>query len=108
MRDVEIVYSNPDWELSIVAMEVFTKGERKIGLALSTVVLRRFQNQSRLELFISGKYKEILTVLTSDLHSFEGHWLNIGSNDDLRKTCTDIVADFDADYLEKERNSKKH
>jgi hypothetical protein len=105
LRDVEIVYSNPGWELSIVAMELSTVSRRKIGVALSTVILKRFQNQALLESFISGKNKEIVTVLTDDLYSFEDHWLNVGSDDNLRKTCNEIVADFDADYLEGARKS---
>ena len=108
LRDVEIVYNNPDWELDIVALEVFTESSRKIiGVALSTIILRKFNHQFLVRL-LPKSYRETVTHQTSGLYNFPGHNLRMGATDDLREICNEIVADFDTDYLEKERKSKKH
>ena len=106
LRDVEIVYSNPQWKLSILAMPLSLKSGYKTGLALSIVVLPKFDNQL-LTWPIPEDARRFITLMTSGLYHYPGHLLYTGSNDDLRKLCDEIVADFDTDYLEKARKSLK-
>ena len=106
LRDVEIVYNNSDWELRIVAMETTSNG-RKIGVALSTVTLQMFNYQFLAQL-LPENYRKTVTRHTSDLQHYRRMSLSLGPDDDLRILCNEIVAEFDADYLEKERKSKKH
>ena len=103
LRDVEIVDKDPRWLLAVVAMEVSTKGGYKPGVALSIVVLEKFDN-SFLKSFVHEIDKQDLAVLlTSDLYAVPNHWLRVGSHDDLRSICDGIVADFDTKHLEESR-----
>ena len=104
LRDVEIVYRNPRWKLSIVALEDFTKSGRKMGVTLSTVILRRFDNQFLLST-LPENYRRLASLQTSGLYDHYDQWVNGGSNDDLRTICNEIVAKFDTRYLEKVRKS---
>lgn len=114
LRDVEIVYSNPGWELRIIAMETSTISGRKTGVVISTAIMKKFRNQILLDIMNTviskeefEKIKEIVSVLTSDLHDYRGSTLRVGSTDDLRTICNEIVADFDSDHLEAAREALK-
>ena len=104
LRDVEIVYRDPEWKLSIAALEISTKSGYKTGAALSTVVLRRFDNQSLVSLLPENS-RGFVRLGTSNLYDDFDHWVNIDSDDNLREICNKIVAKFDTRYLEKKRES---
>lgn len=102
LRDVTIVDEGADWELSILAMEVSTKGGYKSGVIISAVILRPFDNQM-VSALLEEKYKETGAHLTEGLYRYPDHWLRTGSTDQLRSLCVEIVADFDSQHLEKSR-----
>ena len=107
LRDVEIVYRDPEWKLSIVALEISTKSGYKTGVGLSTVVLRRFDNQSLVSLLPENS-RGFVRLGTSNLYDDFDHWINIDSDDNLREICNKIVANFDADHLEKKRKLRQY
>lgn len=104
LNDVEVVNDNPDWEISVVAMELKTVGGYKNGIALSTVIVTPFNNQS-LSGFFQPKFKTTGLQMTSGLSWYPDQWLNVGSADDLQKQCKDIITNFDVTTLEESRKS---
>ena len=102
LRDVEIVYKNPRWLLQVVALEISTKGGYKSGVALSIVVLEKFDN-GLLKALMHADQKDLVDLVTSNLYSVPDHGLRIGSEDNLRSICDGIVADFDTKHLEESR-----
>lgn len=103
LRDVEIVDKDPRWLLEVVAVEISTKGGYKSGVALSVVVLKKFDNSYLKSRMRETYEKDLAVLLTSDLYAVPNHWLRVGSHDDLRSICDGIVADFDTKHLEESR-----
>lgn len=58
LNDVELVDTNPFWEIDVVAMELKTVGGYTSGVALSTVIIRAFDNQT-LSDFLQPKNPDI-------------------------------------------------
>lgn len=106
LNDVEIVDSDPEWELMIIAMEAKTTTGHKTGNVLSVLILSKFNNS--LLLSISGSNKEIVSELTSHLYHFPEQWfLRQGPTKNLKDMCDKIVADFDTSCLEESRKSHR-
>lgn len=105
LRDVEIVDKDPRWLLEVIAVEISTKGGYKSGVALSIVVLEKFDNSYLKSLMRETYEKDLVVLLTSNLYAVLNHWLRVGSHDDLRSICDGIVADFDTKHLEESRRS---
>ena len=41
--------------------------------------------------------------MTRDLSKFEGHWMQVCSDEKVKEVCNKIVANFDGEFLEPER-----
>jgi len=104
LSDVELVAENAEWEVHVLVMEPKLISGSKIGIALSTVVIQRFDNRL-LGSFFEPKHKDFGLSLTSGLSWFSDNWLNLGSVDDLQTICKAIIALFDTKYLEEDRRS---
>ena len=107
LNDVELVETNPEWEISVIAMELKSVGGTKTGFALSTVILISYDNRLLCS-FFEAEYKALeytaaVVKETSSLYLRPSQWLNIGSTDDLQRICRDVVADFDMKHLEESR-----
>jgi thiaminase len=87
-------------------MEVSTKGGYKSGIVLSVVILSKFSNQF-LSTLVSDSYRKVVEKMTSNLYYYPDHWVRTGSTEDLRKLCSEIVADFDTKYLEESRKTHR-
>ena len=102
LNDVVVVDDNPDWLLSILAMEITTKGGYKSGLVLSVVILKPL-DISPLKMIlwnISDSQSKVLDLYTSIYYyRFDDHWVRVGSLEDLKSICQGIIADFDSKYL---------
>lgn len=59
----------------------------------------------RLYIYRKKKKIEKLVNAMSPTYYYLDHWLSVGPTDDLRKLCSEIVADFDTKYLEKSRKA---
>lgn len=102
LGDIVVTDDNPRWILSIVALESTTKGGYKSGIELSIVILEPFDNSYLLNQ-VNETSKELISTMTSGLHSYSGHWLRVGSPEDLRSICNGIVADFDTQHIKPSR-----
>jgi hypothetical protein len=100
-NDVEVVYTNPDWEIEIIAHKITT------GVIISTVTKRHFYN-GLLSYYFQPKYKDDGLNATSDLYYDIDHFLNVGPSNSWERLCKDIVADFDTRHLEESRKSFLH
>jgi len=97
LNDVKIMDNDPGWLLSIVAIETYTKGGDKIGVALSVVVLKLVTS------LFAKKIPLALVGMVPELYLFHTHILYTDSTNNLQRTCKRIVADFDSEQLETAR-----
>lgn len=91
LNDVELVDTDPEWEINVVTLEIKTVDGSKSGIAISTVIISYCDNQM-LSVFLQRKCKDTGLKMTSGLSSHPNHWLSIGSKDDLQNLCKDIIA----------------
>jgi len=103
LGDIVVTDDNPRWILSVVALEAESKGGFKTGVDLSVVILESFNNQYVVNV-TPEKSKKLVSVMTSSLYSYTGHWLRVGAPEDLRSMCNGIIADFDSSELKKARD----
>ena len=104
LGDVVVTNDNPEWTFSIVVIEPKLENGRRVGIVLSTVILRRFNNTMTVY-NTRDERKEFVSNITSNLYSLPDHLLNMGT--DLREICSEIVADFDSDKLKDARETKE-
>jgi hypothetical protein len=99
---VRLVSDQPDWEISVLALEVQSTRGYRGGIAISTVIVSRFQNEraalSHPDERVSG------LAQTSNLWDYPAHSLHLDASDRLQTLCKQIAADFDAKQLAKSRN----
>jgi len=102
LNDVYLVDDKPDWELNVLALEVrATRGYRG-GIAISTVILTRFENEKMATLFQPADKPRGLAQ-TANLWEYPSHSLNIDASDRLDVMCKQIITDFDSGHLAKRR-----
>lgn len=97
---------SPRWVLSIVALEVETKGGIRTGVVLSTVVLESFDNRYVVSQVLP-KSKEVVSSFTSGLYRYSDHWIHTGDLLDLKNMCDTIVAIFDTNHIKPVRESRQ-
>jgi len=102
LNDVELVDSDPEWTIMVMAMEARTIGGYKSGIILSTNIIRHFSNQILSSLF-QEKFKEAGLKITSNLYWDVDQWLNVGPADKLQELCKKAIANFDTKHLEEGR-----
>lgn len=100
LHDVTLVGDRAQWEINVAALEVKSTRGYRGGVAISTVVASRFQNESIAPFFRPADKASGLTQ-TSGLWEYLGHYLHMDSLDRLQATCRLIVADFERDHVEK-------
>jgi hypothetical protein len=100
---VRLVSDQPDWEISALALEVQSTRGYRGGIAISTVMVSRFQNEPIAPLFQPAQRGPGLAQ-TSNLWEYPFDSLNMDASDRLQTMCKQIAADFDAKQLEKSRN----
>jgi len=111
LGDVEIVKDNSQWIIQIVAIQQRSKDGRVAGLGISSVILKPCLADRFLVVITLPKIKEILDkreyeilrLMLSSSYGVNSHKLQSGSAGDLESICKDVVADFDAEWLKKER-----
>lgn len=102
LNGVELVDSMPDFEINVVAMEVRSTRGYRGGIAISTLVLARFQYESMERLFRPAETARGLAQV-SNLWEHPSHSLQMDASDRLQLMCKQIIADFDTRHLEKSR-----
>ena len=102
LGDVVVTDNKYQWLIEIVAIEVFTKGGSKVGVALSLAVLEVFDNTLILP-YVPDVIQKFVSSYTSRFHKFIDHQLKVDSLEGLQGMCNDFVADFDSRVLKAER-----
>jgi len=102
LNNVRLVGDKPEWEISVLALDVRSTRGYRGGIAISTVVLPRFQNEKIALLFRPAEEGSGLAQ-TSNLWEYPGHSLHMDASDRLQVMCKQIAADFDARQLERSR-----
>ena len=93
LQDVEIVNSQEERELKILAMEILTKGLHDPGIIMSVIILDKMHAYYK-------KRRHKMNPGEFYFYSYTDNWLQVSTMKDLEKLCAKIVADFDAEYLE--------
>lgn len=99
LNGTEVVDHAPEFEINVVALEIRSTRGYRGGIAISTVILTRDQDQP----MPRRDTTEIGQAQASGLWSYPGHYLQIDASDRLQVMCKQIAADFDARHLEKSR-----
>lgn len=99
LKGVQLVNDKPDWEISVVALEIRSTRGYRGGIAISTVVLPHFDNEAMAHWF-RREVKDVALAQTSNLWNHPGHYLQVDASDRLQIMCKEIVADFDTRSLE--------
>jgi len=113
LGDVEVVKKNPKYIIQIVAVALVeeTNTGRHIGVALSTVTLQPLSSnrfvQFLLDEQIKGKvddhsYKSLKNLVNSANYCYD-HSLRSGNREDLQIICKKVVATFDVEILNADR-----
>lgn len=102
LNDVQLVEDKPEWEINVLALEVRSTRGYRGGIAMSTVILTRFQNEKIATLFHPAEKVRGLAQ-TKNLWEYPSHSLNMDASDRLQIMCKQIIADFDTRHLEKSR-----
>ena len=82
-NDIEVVYTNPEWEITIMAMPHKING-RISGVIISTVIKHHFDNWL-LSYYFQPKYKDDGLNATSDLYYDIDNFLNVGLPESLER-----------------------
>lgn len=99
---VRLASDRSDWEISVLALEVQSTRGYRGGIAISTVMVSRFQNEKTAPLSGPGQNESALAQ-TSDLWDYPAHSLQLDASDRLQILCKQIASDFNARQLEKSR-----
>lgn len=112
LGDIEITDVNPSYKISVVAISVTLKSGYTAGHAVSTVISRPLGNWSwALSKELTPENRESISSIISDHESLEKHGLFVGSEDGLRSSLEEMIAEFDAQELEPMRrfwNNRKN
>lgn len=102
LNDVQLVNDKPDWVISVVALEITSTRGYRGGIAISTVILPRFNNEAMTHWF-RREVEGVALAQTSNLWYRPRHHLQMDAIDRLQIMCKEIVADFDTRSLEPSR-----
>jgi len=102
---VTVVDSMANWEIHVVAVRTQNQANRETGVAMAVAVLAPFDT-SVFRTFASVIPKRAIPAvqrLTADLVDFDDLHVTVSSREDLSLACREVVAKFDANYVEKVR-----
>ena len=102
LNDVRLVDDKPQWEISVLALDVRSTRGYRGGIAISALMLPRFQNERIADLLRPAERASGLAQ-TSSLWEYPGHFLHMDAVDRLRILCSQVAAEFDERRLEKRR-----
>jgi len=112
-NDVSLVESGGVYKLSILGMEMESRGGQVRGIVFSIIILSP-DNPAFYELMLSSKgdlNNEQRSFLREwfkpDRYLYESSWMHAGPYDNIKAICEEIISKFDADYLESIRKFMK-
>ena len=115
LGDVALTDNDPEWHLAVTAVELQTTGEKRTGVAISTVIMEPLDeslNQSIIQILAKeGSMQTALALLKSKrLTEVKSSWLRADADTAIRQLCRGIIADFNTQYLQPAREDyqKQH
>lgn len=129
LGDVELVEDNPEWIIHIVALQAKDRTGYIEGVIFSIVIEKVYEihvedllSAVKIIFKISDddwkelkekrqSLEELFTLISTDnnvrdnIRDLVSHSLQIGSSHNTQNICQEIVADFDAELLKKERDT---
>jgi hypothetical protein len=105
INDVQVTNTGPDWVFHVITVAVKLKKGVITGYGVSVIILETF-NSEALTPLLDKRYADRAHTLTADLYSVKKHLINIGSRDDIKNICRQIVADVDKEFLAIKRKRK--
>ena len=105
IKDVQVGNEQPDWVFHVITVEVKLKEGITTGYGISAIVLETFKSDVLTPL-LDQRHVDRAHTLTAELYRVKKHMINIGSKDDIRNICLQMVADLDREFLEVKRKTE--
>jgi hypothetical protein len=106
LGDVIQSEDNYRYDISVIGGKLKNTGGDGVGVVLSVNIHTKFDNQPLSYLFKDEFMKDGI-ALTNDLYYYPKHWVRSGSLHDLQSICRRVIADFDNQILQKQRDAIK-
>lgn len=100
--DIVVVDSKPEYKLIIAAVETKTTGGEKLGFSLAIVILEYYP-EDIYSYMLKEEDKDSFRSIMADICFFKRLLVMSGPYRSLRSICSEIVAEFDNEYLEPSR-----
>ena len=104
LSDVIQSKDNYRYDITVIGGRLKNSGGDGVGVVLSVNIHTRFDNRHFSFMFKEEFMKEGI-ILTNGLYYYPKHWIRSGSIHDLKSICRRIIADFDSQILQKQRDS---
>ncbi|MBN1830669.1 MAG: hypothetical protein JW896_01000 [Deltaproteobacteria bacterium] len=104
----DVIQSNDHYRynITVIGGKLKNTGGDGAGVVLSVNIHTKFDNQHFSYMFKEEFVKEGMS-LTNGLFYYPKHWVRSGSIHDLPSICRRIIADFDSQILQKQRDAIK-
>lgn len=103
LGDVIQSKDNYKYDITVLGAKLENKGGDGVGVVISVNILTKFNNQHFSYMFKEEFAKDCIT-LTNGLYYYPKHWVRVGSDHDLQSICRGIIADFNSQILQKQRD----
>jgi hypothetical protein len=109
LRDVDLVTTNANYKVQIVALAVTLRSGYNAGNAVSLVISSPIGDWNwALSNTLSPETKMGIATMLASQYYLDDHRLLVGGVDALQQQITQIIADFDARNSNRPGNSGKH
>ena len=99
ISDLEIANDKKQWVIDIIAARSGIK-----DVFLSVTIHEKLRNDVIIQA-TNPQAREMIKGLTSEVYSYEAHWIESGSVSNINKISEKIISRFDSEFLEKRRRS---
>jgi hypothetical protein len=106
LGDVIQSKDNYRYDITVIGGKLKNTGGDGVGVVLSVNIHTKFDNQHFSYMFKDEFVKEGMS-LTNGLYYYPKHWIRSGSIHDLQSICRRIIADFNSQILQKQRDAIK-
>ncbi|MGR6799591.1 hypothetical protein ACU6VJ_17220 [Sphaerotilus sulfidivorans] len=108
LRDVDIVTTNANYKVQIVAIAVTLRNGNNVGNAVSLVISSPIGDWNwALSNTLSPESKKAIAAMLASQYSLDDHRLLVGAVDGLQQQITQVIVDFDATTLEPSRKFRQ-
>ena len=104
LSDVTLVKDNHRYDITLIGGKLNNTGKDGAGFVLSVNIHTKFDNQ-HFSYMLKDEFVKEGFALTNGLYYYPKHWIRSGSLHDLKSICRRIIADFDSQVLQKQRDA---